>query len=59
MSNQEGQIISALWKWLCQHYGINGKLSLAQHPETDSLIKNVNKVMKNYMQAYINYVQDN
>ena len=58
VSDRGGQMISTLWKRLCQRYGINVKLSLAQHPETDGQTENSNKVMKNYLQAYISHVQD-
>ena len=30
----------------------------AQHPETDGQTENANKVMKNYLQAYVSHVQD-
>ena len=52
-------MISTLWKWLCQRYGINVKLSLAQHPKTNGQTKNANKVMKNYLRVYISQMQDN
>ena len=31
---------------------------LAHHPETDGQTENANKVMKNYLKAYINHVQN-
>ena len=34
------------------------KFSSAHHLETDGQNKNANKVMKNYLQDYINYTQD-
>ena len=58
VSDRGGQMISTLWKWLCQRYGINVKLSSAQHPETDGQMENANKVMKNYLRAYISHMQD-
>ena len=49
---------STLWRRLCQRYGINVKFSSAHHPETDGQTENANKVMKNYLRAYISHVQD-
>ena len=49
---------STLWKRLCEQCGIKVKFSSAHHPETDGQTENANKVMKNYLQAYISYTQD-
>ena len=49
---------STLWRRLCERYGIKVKFSSAQHPETDGQTKNANKMMKNYLQAYVSHVQD-
>lgn len=54
-----GQMTSTLWRRLCKRYGINIKLSSAHHPETDSQRESANRVMKNYLRAYINHTQDN
>lgn len=32
---------------------------MTQHSETDGQTKNANKVIKNYLHAYISYTQDN
>ena len=50
---------SALQKQLCQRLGINIKFFLAYHLETDGQTKSPNKVMKNYLCAYISHLQDN
>ena len=50
---------NTLWRRLCEHYGIKIKFSLAQHPETNGQTENANKVMKNYLQAYVSHTQDN
>ena len=50
---------SKLWRHLCKRHGIRVKFSSAQHPGTDGQTKNANKVMKNYLQAYISHTQDN
>ena len=53
-----GQMTSRLWRRLCERCGIRVKFSSAQHPKTDGQTKNANKVMKNYLRAYISYTQD-
>ena len=59
INDQENQMTSVLWKQLCQHFDINIKFSLAYHSETDSQIKNANKIIKNYLRAYISHLQEN
>ena len=34
------------------------KFSSAHHPEIDGQTKNANKIMKNYLRAYVSHVQD-
>ena len=58
VNDQGGQMTSTLWKRLCERRGIRIKFSSAQHPETDGQTKNANKVMKNYLRAYISHTQD-
>ena len=58
VNNCEGQMTSKLWRRLCKCRGIKIKFSLAQHPETDGQTKNANKVMKNYLRAYVSHTQD-
>ena len=59
VNDQDGQTTSTLWGRLCQRCGINIKFSSAHHPEIDGQTVNANKVMKNYLQAYISHLQDN
>ena len=49
---------STLWKRLCKRRGIKVKFSSAHHPETDGQTENANKVMINYLRAYISHTQD-
>ena len=58
VNNHRGQMTSKLWRRLCKRRGIKIKFSSAQHPETDGQTKNANKMMKNYLQAYVSYTQD-
>ena len=59
VNDRGGQMTAILWRRLCKQYGINIKFSLAHHPETDSQTKSANRVIKNYLRAYIAYTQDN
>ena len=58
VNDRGGQMTSKLWKRLCERHSIRIKFSSAQHLETDGQTENANKVMKNYLQAYVNYAQD-
>ena len=53
------QLISKMWKRICERYKISIKASTAFHPETDGQTENANKTMKNYLRAFTNYAQDN
>ena len=55
VNNHESQMTATLWRWLCKRYRINIKFSLAHHSETDGQTKSVNRVIKNYLRAYIAY----
>ena len=52
------QLVAHLWKRICQRYGVKSKPSSAYHPETDGQTENANKVMKNYLRAYVRHAQD-
>ena len=58
VNDRKGQIISTLWRRLCERWGIKIKFFLAQHLETDEQTKNANKVIKNYLRAYVSHTQD-
>ena len=58
MNDRGSQMTRTLWKWLCKRHGIKVKFLSAHHPKTDGQAKNANKVMKNYLRAYISYTQD-
>ena len=53
-----GQMTATMWQQLCKQYGINIEFFLAHHFETDDQMKSANRVMKNYLHAYIAYTQD-
>jgi transposase InsO family protein len=59
VSDRGSQFVSHFWRRYCQRYGVSIKLSSAHHPETDGQTENANKILKNYLRAYIDYLQDN
>ena len=59
VNDRGSQLTAHLWKIVCERYGVRIKFSSAHHPETDGQTENANKVMKNYLRAYVNYTQDN
>ena len=58
VNNRGGQMTATLWRWLCKRYGINIKFSSAHHPKMDDQMESANRVIKNYLRAYIAYTQD-
>src|SRR5882724_4817730 len=59
ISDQGKHFISQFWRLLCQLLGIKANLSTAHHPETDGQTKQVNQILEQYLQVYINEQQDN
>ena len=58
ISDYGTQFTSEVWSHLCQMLRINAKYFTAYHPETDEQMKHFNAIMKHYLQAFINYMQD-
>ena len=58
VNDHVGQMTSTLWKRLCKQHSIKVKFLSAHYSETDSQTENANKVMKNYLQTYVNHAQD-
>src|SRR5467141_1428569 len=58
VSNRGKHFISRFWRSLCQLLSIKANLSMAYHPETDGKTKCINQILKQYLQVYINYQQD-
>ena len=52
------QFTSDVWSHLCQMLKIDVKLFTAYHPETDGQTEQINAVMKHYLWAFCNYMQD-
>jgi len=58
ISNWGKHFILQFWQLLCQLLNIKAKLSTAYHPETDGQTEQVNQILEQYLQVYINYQQD-
>ena len=54
-----GQMTATIWRQLCKRYSLNIKFFSAHYPKTDGQTKSANRIMKNYLWAYIAYTQDN
>ena len=59
ISDYKDQFIVIFWKMLCTQLRIEAWLSTAFHSETDNQTENVNIIMKQYLQMYCSYLQDN
>ena len=58
MSDRGTQFISDIWQHLYQILKINIKLFTTYHLKTDEQTERVNAVIKHYLWAFINYMQD-
>jgi hypothetical protein len=51
--------VSKFWTSLCKALDISANLSMAYHPKTNGQTEHVNQILKQYLQIYTNYHQDN
>ena len=58
VSDRGTQFTSEVWSHLCQMLRIDAKYSTAYHPETDGQTERPNAIMEHYLQAFVNYMQD-
>ena len=58
ISDHKDQFIAIFWKMLCTWLEINSQFSTACHFKTDDQTENVNVIMKQYLQIYCSYLQD-
>ena len=56
ISDCDTQFVTHFWDELCQHLKIKSALFTVYHSETDEQIKNVNAVLKQYLQVYVVYL---
>ena len=52
------QFIAKFWKGLCKILKIEALLSTPYNSETDGQTERMNAILEQYLQAYINYLQD-
>ncbi|KAI1508200.1 rve multi-domain protein [Pyrenophora tritici-repentis] len=57
VSDRGRQFTSHFWNRLCAQVGTHPKLSTSHHPETDGQTENANADLKQYLRAYVNYLQ--
>ena len=58
MSDKNTQFTSDIWQHLYQMLKIDVKLFTTYHPKTDEQTERVNTVMEHYLQAFVNYMQN-
>ena len=58
VSDRGSQFVGHFWQQLCNKLGIHPKLSTGFHPETDGQTENANKVLKQYLRAYVSHNQN-
>ena len=58
ISDCSTQFVNDFWKFLYKRLGISIRLSTTWHPKTDGQTKRLNGVMKQYLKAYVNFLQD-
>jgi transposase InsO family protein len=56
VSDRGTAFVSTFWRRYCERYGVKNKLSSSYHPETDGQTEIANKMIKNYLRSFINYV---
>ena len=59
ISDRGGLFTSGYWSMFSYSLMIHKKLSTAYHPQTDSQTEYQNQTLENYLQLYVNYLQDN
>ena len=58
VSDRETQFVSHFWDELCTRLKIQARLSTAFHSETNNQIENVNDVLKQYLRAFMFFMQN-
>jgi transposase InsO family protein len=59
VSNHEEQFISEFWGEICRILGVTLKLSTSEHPQTNGQTEIVNQHIKQRLQPFVNYYQNN
>ncbi len=58
LSDRDTQFIFNVWNHLCQMLKIDAKLFTAYHSQTNDQMKCSNVIMKHYLRAFVNYMQN-
>ena len=58
ISDRGSQFLAKFWRALCKALKIEALLSTPYHPRTDGQSERVNAILEQYLQAYVNYLQD-
>ena len=58
VTNWGSLLTSKFWSLLCYFLGIKQKLSTAFHPQKDKQTKRQNSIMETYLQAFVNFEQN-
>ncbi|MBW0538549.1 hypothetical protein O181_078264 [Austropuccinia psidii MF-1] len=58
VSDRGTLFVSSFWTNLCQQLKISRDLSTAYHPETERKTERVNKILEQYLQMDVSYLQD-
>ncbi len=58
VNDRDSVFTSKFWSSLCYFLGIKRKLSTAFYPQTDGQTQRQNSIMEVYLQAFVNFEQD-
>ena len=58
MTDKSLLFISKFWSLLCYFFGIKQRLSTVFHPQTDGQTKRQNSIIEAYLQAFVNFEQN-
>ena len=58
ITNQEFFFTSKFWSLLCYFLGIKRRLFITFHPQTDDQTERQNSTMEAYLQAFVNFEQN-
>jgi transposase InsO family protein len=58
ISDRGPQFAAVFWKRLCERLGVDRRLSMAFHPQTDGQTERMNASMEQYLRIYTSHQQD-